>query len=429
MKTVQQLLALEENQRIHTRWRVDTIRNVWKMSFIILRQRYHTIQLVCTGDIMIPSKESIIEVSWELVLNPSVKNWWKEVVVSSLTIISKPVEELPIDRSNQETYPWLDHRLNNRHLSLREPKISLAFEIQWYCDFLLRQYLNTQWFNEIHSPKLLWAPSESGAELFALEYFDTTAYLSQSPQFYKQMALCAGMEKVFEVGPAFRAEPSQTSRHNTEFISTDLERSFVSSHHQIMDFEETMILYFIEKINEKYATQIYKYFGINLDYTQQSFYRVTFSEAKELLANEYGLEHIENEDISSQWEKHLAEYLLKTQWASFVFITDYPIAIRPFYHQYDQDQWTTKSFDLLFDGLEITTWALREHRYEILEQQAKEKLSSIESVQFYLNFFKHAVPPHGGLGFGRQRFFTKLFGYENIREMTLVPRDLKRLIP
>lgn len=387
------------------------------------------IQLVCTWEIDTPSKESIVVVSWELVINPSVKNGWKEIVVSSLTVISEPVEELPIDWSHEATYPWLDTRLNNRHLSLREPKISLAFEIQGYCDLLLRNYLSEKGFNEIHSPKLLWAPSESGAELFSLEYFNTTAYLSQSPQFYKQMALCAWMEKVFEVWPAFRAEPSQTSRHNTEFVSTDLERSFVGSHHEIMDFEQAMILYFIQHIKEKYSHEIQKHFWITLAYTSESFCKIPFRNAKELLEKEYWLKSIVNEDISSQWEKLLAQHLLQTQWANFVFITDYPIAVRPFYHQYDTKQGTTKSFDLLFNGLEITTWALREHRYEILKQQAIEKLWSVDSVSFYLDFFKHAVPPHGGLWFGWQRFFTKLFGYENIREMTLVPRDMKRLMP
>lgn len=431
MKTISYALTCNKEERIILRWRIDSVRAVWKIVFIILRQRSDKIQLIVEWENSnLPWKESIIEIEGKLVQNKSVKLWWVEVVVDAtdIKVISEPIEEIPIDRSNPETYPGLELRLNERHISLREPKISLAFEVQSYADYKLREFGFENWFIEIHSPKLLGTPSESWAELFSLEYFGKEAYLAQSPQFYKQMALAAWFEKVLEVWPVFRAEPSQTSRHNTEFISTDFEIAHIESHHDVMDFEESMIVYLMTGIKEKFGERIKSLYDIEIE-IPTSFPRIEFGRAVEILEQEYWLKTEKGADISSEWEKLIAEYVKKKWNSDFVFLIDYPIEVRPFYHMRDSETNITKSFDLLYKWLEITTWAQREHRYDVLKEQAIQKMWSIESIDFYLNFFKHWMPAHWWLWFGRVRFFTKMFGFDNIREMTFLPRDPKRITP
>lgn len=428
--SVQQALACTKEQPIHLRGWVDWIRSVGKIFFVILREKHHKIQLVMDRDMWAElAKESVIEITWMLIPNESVKMWWVEVRVESLDVVSAPIEPLPLDRSHADTYPWLDMRLTHRHISLREPKMSLWFQIQSFCDYKLREFCDKEWIIEIHSPKLLGTPSESGAELFSLEYFGREAYLAQSPQFYKQMALAAWFEKVLEVWPAFRAEPSQTSRHATEFISTDFEFAYIWSHHDVMDFEERLILFLFGEVRERYGADILEHFWFELSVPSAWFPRITFADAVQILKSEYDVVIPEWEDISSQGEKLIAEYAMKTYGSEFVFLIDYPIQVRPFYHMRDESGMLTNSFDLLYRWLEITTGAQREHRYDILRQQAVEKMGDASSVEFYLDFFKHGMPSHGGLWFGWTRFFTKMLWYENIREMTLIPRDMKRLIP
>ncbi len=431
MKTIslKELLSLQESQQITTRWRVDNIRKLPGVVFIILRQKYETIQLVLTPQQFENNtlvKESVIQVTWQLTLNPTIKLHGREIVAEDITIINAPLEELPIDRA-PETYPGLDQRLNHRHISLREPKLSLVFEIMSFAEYKLREFCNNQWFIEIHSPKLLWAPSESGAELFSIEYFGKTAYLAQSPQFYKQMAIAAGFGKVLEIWPVFRANPSFTSRHDTEFTSVDFEISNISSHEEIMKFEEEMIVYLLQEIQQRYGAKIHEFYDIDITIPTLPFPRISFQETVQILEKEFGLVTPDGEDISSEGEKKIFEYVTNVYNHEFVFIPHYPISVRPFYHM--RDAWVTKSYDLLYKWLEITSWAQREHRYDILAQQATEKWLSLEHIQFYLDFFKHGIPAHGGFGFGFTRFFMQLLNFSNVREVTFLPRDPKRLSP
>ncbi|MGH7239304.1 MAG: aspartate--tRNA(Asn) ligase, partial [Candidatus Saccharimonadales bacterium] len=282
---------------------------------------------------------------------------------------------------------------------------------------------------EIHSPKLIATASESGSEVFEVKYFERKAYLAQSPQFYKQMAMAAGFEKVFEVGPVFRAEPSFTSRHATEFTGYDSEISYIESHEDVMREEERVIQYAISKVKEVYGVEIQRLFGRDVVVPETPFPRVSMRDAKKILA-ERGLKSEKEGDISPEEERAICEYVKQERGHEFLFVTDYPVTVRPFYHmRHESDPSLTKSSDLLWNGIEVTTCAQREHRYDVLVAQAKEKGMDVSPLQFYLNFFKYGCPPHGGYGMGTNRMIMKLLGLENVREAMFLYRGVNRLTP
>ena len=262
-----------------------------------------------------------------------------------------------------------------------------------------------------------------------VKYFERKAYLAQSPQFYKQMGMAAGFEKVFEVGPVFRANPSFTSRHDTEFTGYDVEISFVESHQDPMHEEEKAIRHALEKVKEGYGEEILKHYGRELVVPSLPFPQLTMKEAKEILGR-LGVPSEKDGDLSPEEERKLSEYIKEKEGHEFVFVTEYPAEVRPFYHmRLESDPALTKSFDLLWDGLEITTGAQREHRYDVLIKQAKERGVKLGPIQFYLNFFKYGCPPHGGFGLGPSRMLMKVFNAANVREVTYLYRGIKRLEP
>jgi aspartyl-tRNA synthetase len=318
--------------------------------------------------------------------------------------------------------------MNWRWLDLRRPEKQLIFKVWTVMEQAFRKYWINHGYIQIHSPKLMSVPSESGAELFEVIYFDRKAYLAQSPQFYKQMAMAAGFEKVFEIGPVFRANPSFTARHDTEFTSYDIEISFIDSHQDVIRAEEEMLVEVLTTVKEKYGKEIEKFYRRKLVIPKTPFPQFTMEEAKKILKKLRVPS--EREDLSPEEERKLSEFVLKKEGHEFVFVTEYPIEVRPFYHmRLETNPKLTKSFDLLWNGLEITTGAQREHRYEILVKQAKEKGLKIESIKYYLNFFKYGCPPHGGFGLGPTRMLMKIFNIGNVREVTYLYRGVKRLIP
>jgi aspartyl/asparaginyl-tRNA synthetase len=315
-------------------------------------------------------------------------------------------------------------------MDLRRPDRRLIFEVQGTVEHAMREYWRQEGFMEIHTPKFMGSASESGAELFKVEYFDRTAYLAQSPQFYKQMAMAGGFEKVFEVGPVFRANPSFTSRHDTEFTSVDVEIAWVDSHEDVMAFEEAWLAHTFAAVKEAHGEQIAATFGVETVVPTTPFPRVTLQQAKEMLrAAGHGAPG-EDDDLDPPSERALAELIAEEHGHEFVFVTDYPVSVRPFYHMRHPDQpKLTKSFDLLWKGIEITTGAQREHRYEQLLAQAREKGVETEPIQYYLDFFRYGAPPHGGFGFGLTRLLMKLTGQDNVREVTFLYRGPNRLEP
>jgi aspartyl-tRNA synthetase len=295
----------------------------------------------------------------------------------------------------------------------------------------MRAYWLQHNFIEMHSPKLMSAPSESGAELFEVIYFDRKAYLAQSPQFYKQMAMAAGFERVFEIGPVFRADPSFTARHMTEFTGVDMEMSWVESHEDVMGFMERWLQYTYQKVKEVHGDEIKARLGVDITVPEVPFPRVAMRQAQQVLKEkEYVVPPEKKGDIDPGGERVIAQWVKENYNHDFVFLTDWPISVRPFYHMRYADQpEITKSFDLIANGLEITTGAQREHRYDILVKQAQEKGLALEPIQDYLNYFRYGCPPHGGFGFGLSRFLMVLLNLGNIRDTVYLFRGPTRLTP
>lgn len=415
---------------------VQTIRDQGSIKFLILRDISGTMQVVITKSSPEAMKvaetlslESVVEIIG-LAKEEKQAPGGIEVQAKEINVLSLSDPELPIPvvvKGQEETDQQI--RLDWRWIDLRKPEKALIFKVWTAVEQAFREYWTKNGYIEIHSPKFMSTPSESGAELFEVKYFDRKAYLAQSPQFYKQMAMAAGFEKVFEVGPVFRANPSFTSRHDTEFTGYDVEISFIESHEDVMSEEEKMLRYVITKTKEKFGKEILALYGRDLVVPSIPFPKVTMKEAKEILAK-LNVPSEKDGDLTPEEERKLSEYIKEKEGHEFVFVTEYPVDVRPFYHmRLESDPKITKSFDLLWNGLEITTGAQREHRYNVLVAQAKEKGLSLKSIQFYLNFFKYGCPPHGGFGFGPTRMLMKLFNIGNVREVTYLYRGVKRLEP
>ncbi len=430
------------NQEVKVCGWVNSVRAHGKILFIDLRDITGILQFV-----FVPQNEKAYEISktfsseWVIevvgkiserpakMVNPKIETGKIEMAVSGLKVLSEAkTPPISVGEEGVEEVS-LDKRMDWRWLDLRRPEKILIFRIWTTMEAAFREYWISNNYIEIHSPKLIGAPSESGSEVFEVKYFNKKAFLAQSPQFYKQMAMAAGFERVFEVGPVFRAEPSFTSRHSTEFTGYDAEISFIESHNDVIAEEEKLLQYVLEKIKEKHGDEIKKYFGGEVVIPKIPFPRLFMKEAKKILAS-LKVPSEKEGDISPEEERKICEYIKEKENHEFLFITDYPIEARPFYHMRQKnDPSLTNSFDLLWKGIEITTGAQREHRYDILIRQAKEKGIKLKSIQFYLDFFKYGCPPHGGMGIGPNRMIMMLLGINNIREASFIYRGVKRLTP
>lgn len=422
---------------------VNVRRDHGQIIFIDLRDREGLIQLVFgpenkelhkKADQLRPEWVILIEGEVKIrpkgMINPKILTGQVEVSVGKLEVLSKVKAELPIPMTEKENKEVsLQKRLNWRWLDLRASKKQLIFRVWTFMEQAFREYWLNHGYIQIHSPKFMSAPSESGAELFEVQYFDRKAYLAQSPQFYKQMAMAAGLEKVFEVGPVFRANPSFTSRHDTEFTGYDIEISFINSHQDIIHEEEETLIFVLTKIKEKFGKEIEKTYKRKLVIPKPPFPQITMKEAKKILTR-LKVKSEKEGDLNPEEERKLSEFIFDRKGYEFAFVTEYPIEVRPFYHmRLETNPKLTKSFDLLWNGLEITTGAQREHRYDILVKQAREKGLKLEPIKHYLNFFKYGCPPHGGFGLGPTRMLMKIFNIDNVREVTYLYRGVKRLTP
>jgi len=314
-------------------------------------------------------------------------------------------------------------------LSLRRPEQRLVFEVQTTLEQAMRAYWARKGFIEIHSPKLMGTFSESGAEAFKVQYFDRTAYLAQSPQFYKQMAMAAGFERVFEVGPAFRAEPSFTARHETEFTSIDMEVAWTDSHQDLMALEEDWLVEVLTQVAAVHGQALEELLGVRIDVPVRPFPRVSLQEAQAIVRAS-GHTPTKTDDLVPEGERRLSAHVAREYGHDFVFVTDYPVTARPFYHRRHRDRPDlTQSFDLLWRGIEITTGAQREHRYDPLKAQAVERGYDLEPLSSYIDFFRYGCPPHGGMGVGLARLLMVMLQRSSIREVTFLSRSPTRLTP
>ncbi len=428
-----ELLGARKSGTVLVQGFVEAVRDQKRMVFLTLRDPSGVVQIVhdkTEGDMTVSAAlaevtvGSALSVTGEIVENAQVKLGGVEIRATGIVIAGKAEAPLPIDplSSSEKQLDW-------RYLSLREPRNLLTFKVQTALERGMRAFWGEHDFIEIHSPKLLATASESGAELFKIQYFDTQACLAQSPQFYKQMAMAAGFDRVFEIGPVFRANPSHTSRHDTEFTSVDMEISWIESHEDVMALEERWIVHVLTYVRAAHGEDIRREFGVEVIVPSLPFPRVTLAQAREILARQgHTIPH--KDDLDPEGERRLAHYIKQQFGHEFVFVTDYPTSVRPFYHMRSPfDLTLTKSFDLLWKGLEITTGAQREHRHEILVRQAEEKGMDLGPLQDYLNFFRYGCPPHGGMGIGLTRLLMVLLDRSNVREVTYLYRGPNRLRP
>ena len=344
--------------------------------------------------------------------------------LEALRVLGTAVDPSPLDDGAS-----LSERLDCRHLDLRRPRNRLVFEVQTTMEQAMREWWAGHDFLEVHTPKFRASPNMSGRELFTVEYFDRPAYLAQSPQFYKQMAMCAGFERVFEIGPVFRANPLVTSRHDTEFVSVDVEMSWIESHEDVMDLEERWLRHVVTAVAHEHGAEIERLFGRAVRVPATPFPRITVAEARRIVAARSHEPAIDG-DIDAEGERLLSEHVDAEHGHELVFVTEYPAGVRPFYHmRLEEGSDLTRSFDLLWNGLEVTTGAQREHRHDRLSAQAAVNPSRVDVIRPYLDFFRHGCPPHGGFGLGLSRALTCLLGLTDVREATFLPRDRHRLTP
>lgn len=425
-------------QKVKVHGFLQTLRDQKKMQFLILRDSTGLVQVAhyrpnneeLGTTISGLAVESALTIIGTVVDNPIVKLGGLEIQLDDLVVESLAQIPVPFDPFG-ETLPMIDFRMDWRYLDLRRPENLLIFKVQTTAEAAMREFWVKENFIEIHSPKIMGAPSESGAELFEMVYFERKAYLAQSPQFYKQMAMAAGFDRVFEIGPVFRADPSFTSRHMTEFTGIDMEMSWVDSHEDVMAFQERWLQFTIQKVKEAHGDEIKERLNFNLNIPVVPFPRIPMREAVDILKKRgYALPKDKKGDIDPGGEREIAAYVKETFDHDFVFLTDWPISVRPFYHmRKPEDNNLTRSFDLIANGLEITTGAQREHRYDVLAKQAQEKGLHLEPIQYYLDFFKFGCPPHGGFGLGLARTIMIMLGLTNIREAVYIFRGPTRLNP
>jgi aspartyl-tRNA synthetase len=405
------------------------------MQFVLLRDHTGTVQITHRrggeGDVLEAaleklSTESAVRVTGRIVANEIVKLGGVELVPEQVELFSRADSPLPIGENT-----GAEQRLDWRFLDVRKrPAAQLVLAVQSTLEQGIRDYSFAHGCTEMHTPKLMGTASESGAEVFKVGYFGRSAYLAQSPQFYKQMAIAGGIDRVLEVGPVFRAEPSYTSRHATEFTGVDAELAWIDDVEDVMAFEEEMLAHAIGLVTERHGEAIRAEFGTEVVVPGTPFPRITMARAQEVLRAGGWDPEGEKQDLDPEGERGIAAWAKAEYGHEFAFITHYPADIRPFYHMRPAGRDDlTLSFDLLWKGLEITTGAQREHRYDVLLKQAADKGMAAEPLQDYLNAFRFGCPPHGGFGMGLGRVVMVLLGLDSLREATFLFRGPNRLAP
>ena len=416
---------------------VENIRNIKWVQFLVLRDSTDKVQVTIeksdeNNALMVElvnnlTVESTIKVTGTLKKNENVRLRGMEFIPTKIEVTSTSDAELPINIHDKDAQ-LLDQRLDYRWLDLRNEYNFNIFKIQSDMVKFMREFMYSRDFTEIHTPKLIGAASESGADVFEVKYFDRKAYLAQSPQFYKQMAISSGYDKVFEVAPVFRAENSNTSRHTTEFTGFDVEFAYIDSYRDVMDLEEELLTYTLEKLNEKYGELVKKLYDKEIVVPKEKFPRVKLADLYDELEKryDYKVDESEKTDLTTEAERLSYRYAMDEFNSEFIFVTDFPKEKRAFYHMRKDD--VPEGYDLIYRGVEITTGAEREHRYDVLVKQAKEK-GLDKDVEFYLEFFKYGCPPHGGFGIGVDRLTMLVLGLPSVKESMLIFRGPNRLNP
>ena len=417
-----------QDETILLRGWVYKIIDLSNIVFVKLRDKSGIIQLVTNKEQIEGLKlENAIEVIGKKSKNEKAPGGI-EIIVDEIKILGRTYyDKLPFEINSYKNKAALETQLDHRTIALRRPEIRAIFKVQNEIEQAFRDYLRSKNFEQIHTAKIIDSSTEGGSEMFTVNYFDRRSFLAQSPQFYKQMMVGAGFERVYEIGHAYRAELHNTWRHLNEYVSLDVEMGFIKDEFELMDLEEGFLDYLFKHLNKvcKKELEMYK---IELP-NEVKIPRITLEEAHKILLEKYNKKSpIGN--IDAKGEELICDYVKKEYGTEFVFLTKYPVAKRPMYTMPDdEDKTLTKSFDLIYDGLEITTGGQRINDYEMLKENIIKFGLNPEDFDFYLDTFKYGMPPHGGFAIGLERLTMKILKLSNIREATLVPRDMKRLTP
>ncbi|MFZ5825338.1 MAG: aspartate--tRNA(Asn) ligase [Bacillota bacterium] len=397
------------------------------LAFLMLRDRSGMVQCVLEGALAqgIPT-ESVVTITGTVVSAPKAVGG-VEVRAASVEILSEAESPLPFEINKKELKPGLETLLDHRVISLRHPLIHAVFTIQSVLVGAFREYLSNQGFTQIFTPKIVATGTEGGSNLFPIQYFDRQAYLAQSPQFYKQMMVGAGYERVFEIAPVYRAEEHNTSRHLNEYTSLDIEMGFIESEEDLMDLETGLLRHMFGAVGVKCEAELARW-GATVP-TITEIPRIPMAEAQAIIERRYGKLSPKG-DLDPEGERLLCQYVSETGKPALVFLTRYPREIRPMYAMpAPEDQTLTASFDLLMNGLEVTTGGQRIHEASMLIESIRSRGLNPESFASYLEVFRFGMPPHGGFAIGAERLTARLLGLTNVREATAFPRDRTRLTP
>ncbi len=426
--TLEEIRATEGELRLHGM--VHKIRDMGSFAFVMLRTSRHVLQCVLSQEqlnLLENLREGYsVRVTGTVHLDERAAYGF-EIRLTGVEVLSRFAEASPVPLNKRRTNLSIDTSMEYRPAALRDPRVRAIFKVQEALSRAFSLFLTSQGFTEIHSPKIVAAGAEGGSTLFPLTYFDRKAYLAQSPQFYKQ-AMVPVFERVYEIGPVFRAERHNTSRHLNEYTSMDFEMGFIESFTDIMEMECGYLHFALNLLANEYAEEL-RILGAKLP-AIGDIPSIRFMDAKEMMAQKYGRKITTYSDLDPQEEALICRWAVEEKGSEFVFVTHYPMSSRPFYTMDDpEDPNCTLSFDLLFRGLEITSGGQRVHDYD--EQVAKLERFHMNVADFesYLMTHKYGTPPHGGLGLGLERLTMQLLGLDNLRWAALFPRDMSRLVP
>ncbi len=410
---------------------IENLRDKKNMQFIVIRDLSGKVQVTVIkaekpeiAEIFSKATlESTVKIKGEAVANEFVKLGGIEIIPEEVELTSH-AEALPIAEDSS-----IDQRLDYRWVDLRSPSKTLIFQVETTLNQAMRQYAIDHGCIEIHTPTLIGTSSEGGADVFEVKYFDKKAYLIQSPQFYKQMAMCAGFEKVLINTPIFRAEKSHTKQHATEFSGFDIEMSYVNGVEDVMQFEENLLAYAINEVAKKHGEKVKELLNVDIVVPTVPFPRITMKEAYQILRS-LNIDIKDGDDFSKEQEVALCDYMEKKNGHQFFFVKEYPTKVRAFYTMAKEDEPEySKSYDLYFKDVEITSGAQREHRPDVLKKQIEERGIDTTPMTDYINFFKNGCPPHGGFGLGLDRLLMLLLDLPSLKEAMYIFRGPDRLNP
>ncbi|QGU94516.1 aspartate--tRNA(Asn) ligase [Clostridium bovifaecis] len=424
---IKDLGSVKQDKVLVKGW-IHKIHNLGSVNFLQLRDKSGIVQIVIDKENLNDLRiETSIEVLGTKVFNEKAPQGI-EIQAEKIKIVGKATYEMmPFEINKREINAALEVQLDNRVISLRKPKIRAIFKIQEEIEEAFRKYLKEKDFSQVHTPKIIDSSTEGGSEMFTVDYFGSRAFLAQSPQFYKQMMVGAGFERVYEIGHAYRAEPHNTWRHLSEYVSLDVEMGFIEDENDIMDVEKGFLQYLFKHLKQTCKKELEMY-GIDLK-DMPSIPRIPLAAAQAIILEKYDKKSPVG-NLDAEGEKLFSKYVKETYNSDFVFLTQYPISKRPMYTlPHDEIEGVTRSFDLIYKGLEITTGGQRIHEYDMLIENIKKFRLNPEDFKFYTDFFQYGMPPHGGFAIGLERLTMKILDLQNIREAALLPRDLKRMTP